>query len=79
MFFKGKEIYCFKDVQYYESLVFMRINKKEYLYIYPHYYGYVGPYIWYGLGILIEIKNKPTFKKNIDYFDDDELKELKII
>lgn len=63
-------------MQYYESLIFMSVNNKEYLYVYPHYYGRVGPYIWYGLGILIEIKKTPIVKENIDYFDDYELDQV---
>lgn len=66
-------VYCFTNVQFYESLVFMSFNDKEYLYLYPHYYGRVGPYIWYGLGTLIEIKKTPIIKEKIDYFDEEEL------
>lgn len=76
IFLKNQLISCFKNVQYYESLIFMSVNNKEYLYVYPHYYGRVGPYIWYGLGILIEIKKTPIVKENIDYFDDYELDQV---
>lgn len=76
IFLNNQLLYCFKNVQYYESLIFMNIGNKEYLYIYPHYYGRVGPYIWYELGVLIEIKNTPLIKENIDYFDDYELDEV---
>ncbi|OXA87342.1 hypothetical protein, partial [Flavobacterium hercynium] len=69
----NKLVYCFTNVQYYESLVFMSFNDKEYLYLYPHYYGRVGPYIWYGLGTLIEIKKTPIIKEKIDHFDEEEL------
>ncbi|KUJ59344.1 hypothetical protein AR687_23325 [Flavobacteriaceae bacterium CRH] len=76
IFLKNKLIYCFKDIQYYESLVYMTIDNKEFIYAYPHYYGRVGPYIWYGLGILIEIKKAPIIKEKIDYFEDDELVQV---
>lgn len=73
IYLKNKLIYCFKNVQYYEGLTFLSIQNKEYLYIYPHYYGRAGPYIWYGLGVLIEIKKAIVIKENMDYFDEDEL------
>lgn len=56
--------------------MFIKANKKEYLYIYPHYKGYNGPYIWTELGILIEIKPTPVVKKNIDYFEETEVNEI---
>lgn len=76
VFVGNKVIYCFENVQNYESLLFANIDGKEYLYIYPHYFGRTGPYIWYGLGVLIEVKNDPIIKENIDYFEDEELNSL---
>lgn len=76
IFLNNQIIYCFKDVQYYESLVFMSLNNKDFIYIYPHYYGRVGPYTWYGLGTLIEIKKTPVIKGNFDYFEDSELNQI---
>ncbi|SHL13568.1 hypothetical protein [Flavobacterium chilense] len=75
--FMGKQLlHCFKNILYYESLLFFTLNNKEYLYIYPHYDGYNGPYIWYELGLLIEIKPVPIVKKNIDYFEDYQVNEI---
>lgn len=76
VFFNNQLLYCFKNVQYYESLLFLIVNKREFLYIYPHYYGRIGPYIWYELGVLIELTPVPVVKENIDYFEDYELKHL---
>lgn len=76
VFLNNQVLYCFKNVQYYESLLFLTINNREFLYIYPHYYGRVGPYIWNELGVLIEIKKTPVVKENIDYFEDYELERL---
>ncbi|MEN2401042.1 hypothetical protein GKZ90_0014745 [Flavobacterium sp. MC2016-06] len=76
VFLNNQLFYCFENVQYYESLLLIAVNNKEYLYIYPHYYGRIGPYIWYELGVLIEIKPKPIVKENMDYFEDYELNEL---
>lgn len=76
IYLKNKVIYCFKNVQYYEGLTFLSIQNKEYLYIYPHYYGRVGPYIWYGLGVLIEIKKAIVIKENFDYFEENELDQI---
>lgn len=76
VFLNNRLLYCFKNVQYYESLLVLSANNKEYLYIYPHYYGRVGPYIWYELGVLIEIKPIPVIKENMDYFEDYELGHL---
>ncbi|UTN02201.1 hypothetical protein L0669_12830 [Flavobacterium bizetiae] len=76
VFLNNQLLYCFKNVQYYESLLVISTNNKEYLYIYPHYYGRVGPYVWYELGVLIEIKSIPVIKENIDYFEDYELDRL---
>ncbi len=73
---ENKVIYCFENAQYYESLLFANIDGKEYLYIYPHYFGRTGPYIWFGLGVLIEVKINPVIKENIDYFEDEELSQL---
>ncbi|KFF02607.1 hypothetical protein B0A68_05310 [Flavobacterium reichenbachii] len=75
--FIGKQLlHCFKNILYYESLLFFRTNNNEYLYIYPHYEDYNGPYIWYELGILIEIKKSPIVKKDIDYFEDYEVNKI---
>jgi hypothetical protein len=76
VFLNNQLLYCFKNVQYYESLLFISANNKEYLYLYPHYYGRVGPYIWYELGVLIEIKPTPVIKENMDFFEDYELDRL---
>ena len=76
VFYNNQLLCCFKNVQYYESLLFFKINNKEYLYIYPHYYGRTGPYIWYELGILIEVKTIPIVKEKMDYFEDYELNDL---
>lgn len=76
VFLNNQLLYCFKNVQYYESLLFINTNNKEFLYIYPHYYGRVGPYVWYELGVLIEIKPIPVIKENMDYFEDYELGRL---
>lgn len=76
IFLKNQLITSFNNVQYYESLIFLSDNNKEYLYLYPHYYGRVGPFIWSGLGVLIEIKKKLIAKENIDYFDDYELDKI---
>lgn len=76
IFLNNHLLYCFKNVQYYESLLFLSANNKEYLYIYPHYYGRVGPYIWYELGVLIEIKRIPIVKENMDYFEDHEVNSV---
>lgn len=76
VFLENKVIYCLENVQYYESLLFANIDGKEYLYIYPHYFGRTGPYIWYGLGVLVEVKNAPIIKENIDYFEDTALSQL---
>lgn len=75
-FLNNRLIYCFKNVQYYESLLFFNFNKKEYLFIYPHYYGRVGPYVWSELGVLIEIKPIPVIKENMDYFEDYEIDRM---
>ncbi|KQB37450.1 hypothetical protein [Flavobacterium aquidurense] len=75
-FLNNKLLYCFKNVQYYESLVFLSFNNKEFLYIYPHYYGRVGSYIWSELGVLIEIKPVPIIKENMDYFEDNEVESM---
>ena len=54
--------------------MFADIGGKEYVYIYPYYFGRVGgPYMWYGSGVLIELKSRPVIKENIDQFDDTEL------
>lgn len=75
--FMGKQLlHCFKNIIYYESLLFFTVNNNEYLYIYPHYDGYNGPYIWYELGVLIEIKPVPIVKKNIDYFEDYQVNKI---
>lgn len=76
IFLNSHLLYCFKNVQYYEALLFLKYNNKEYLYIYPHYYGRVGPYIWSELGVLIEIKSLPLIKENMDYFEDYEVDRL---
>lgn len=76
IFLNDKIIYCLKDVQYYESLVFMSFDNKDFIFIYPHHYGRTGPYIWYGLGTLIEIKKNPIIKENLDYFEDSELNQV---
>ncbi|MHC0445199.1 hypothetical protein ACWA1F_07300 [Flavobacterium sp. 3-218] len=76
LFLNDKIIYCFSNVQYYEKLLLISFNTKEYLYIYPHYYGHVGPYIWHDLGVLIEIKPFPIIKENMNYFEDSELFSL---
>lgn len=76
VYLNNKVIYCFKNVQYYVTLLFVSFNNREFLYIYPHYYGRVGPYIWYELGVLIEIKPIPVIKENMDYFEDYELDRL---
>ncbi|WP_123959087.1 MULTISPECIES: hypothetical protein [unclassified Flavobacterium] len=76
VFLNNQLIYCFKNVQYYESLLFFNFNNKEYLFIYPHYYGRVGPYVWNELGILIEIKPKPIIQENMDYFEDYEIDRM---
>lgn len=76
VFIGDKLLHCFKNILYYESLLFIRANNKEYIYIYPHYEDYNGPYIWIELGILIEIKPKPVVKKNIDYFEETEVNEI---
>ncbi|WP_456315489.1 hypothetical protein [Pseudomonas shirazensis] len=73
IFLNNQLIYCFKNVQYFESLLFFRFKNREYLYIYPHYYGRVGPNTWSELGVLIEIKSIPIVKENIDYFEDYEV------
>lgn len=54
----------------------MSLDNRDFIYIYPHYYGRVGPYIWYGLGTLIEIKKNPVIKENLDYFEDSELSQI---
>lgn len=76
IFLKKQLLYCFKNILYYESLLLFTIDKKQYLYIYPHYRDRNGPYIWYELGILIEIKKIPVVKENYDYFEDYELNDL---
>lgn len=76
VFLKNQLLFCFKNIAYYESLLFFSVDKKEYLYIYPHYRDRNGPYIWYELGVLIEIKKVPVVKENMDYFEDYELKDL---
>lgn len=76
LFLNNKLLYCFSNVQYYESLLFVSFKGKEYLYIYPHYYGRTGPYSWYELGVLIEIKAIPIVKEKMNYFEDYEVKNM---
>ncbi|WP_395047359.1 hypothetical protein [Flavobacterium sp.] len=74
LFLNKKAVYQFKNVEYYYYLVYLKKDNKEYIYIYPHYKSRPGPYIWYELGILVEIEKKQIIiKGNIDYFESFEI------
>jgi hypothetical protein len=71
IFINKKKIYQYENVEYYNYIVYLKKDNKEYVYIYPHYRNRTGPYIWYELGILIELyKDETIIKGNLDYFED---------
>lgn len=72
-----KKIYAFKNIEYYMELIFMKRNGNHYLYIYPKYQNRTGPYIWYGLGTMLEItKNNIVIKSGYDFYDSLEINRI---
>lgn len=69
-YFKNIELLYLENVDYYLGILLLEYKSKEYLYVYPKYIDFFGPYMWFELGYLIEFKkNKIIVKSGYDYVD----------
>lgn len=73
-YFRNIELLHLENIDYYLSILLLEYKSKKYLHIYPKYIDFLGPYMWFELGYLIEFKEKKIIvRSGYDYVDLGEL------